>query len=88
MKIRGCDPAPWIGAPEYRHDQPWLADLSTHALIVPAGVGSDVALAQVEARLDWLNLCGEGLVQGIGSTHPAYSATVSAAPLGLAQSDK
>lgn len=86
VTLEQFDPAPWIDAAEAgRPDEagPWRTDVRVQVLVTPGVAGYDAVLSQVEGRLAWLAVRGQGRIQGIGTEQPVYSATLSSSPVGL-----
>lgn len=74
------DPAPWIDVAEAGRPGeagPWRTDMRAQVLVTPGVAGYDAVLSQVEGRLAWLAVRGQGRIQGIGTEQPVYSATLS-----------
>ena len=70
----------WLGPGSARQDLDELTDVTVQVSVAPGQTGYDVALSQVELRLDWLVLHGEGGVQGLGTEQPRYTAVLSSSP--------
>ncbi|MEX5213933.1 MAG: AsmA-like C-terminal domain-containing protein [Nitrospiraceae bacterium] len=60
-----------------------VTDVTSRVSVVSGPAGYDLALSQFELRLGWLSLNGEAVMQGIGSDHPRYAATLSSSPFRL-----
>jgi hypothetical protein len=73
----------WLGPGSARQDLDELTDVTVQVSVAPGQTGYDVALSQVELRLDWLVLHGEGGVQGLGTEQPRYTAVLSSSPFSL-----
>lgn len=73
----------WLGAGAARQDGDELTDVTVQVNVAPGQAGYDIGLSQVEVRLDWLVLHGEGRVQAIGTEQPRYTAVLSSSPVSL-----
>ncbi len=76
--------APWVNpSAALDEDRQWPTDLAVRVLVTPGIAGYDVDISQLQARLDWLIVQGQGRILGVGGDTPAYSATLSASPVAL-----
>jgi len=76
------DLAHWIDAVEGEAGL-GRGDVRARVLVTPGGAGYDADFSQVEGRLEWLAVRGQGRLQGIATERPVYSATLSSSPVGL-----
>lgn len=73
----------WLGSGSARQDLDELTDVTLQVNVAPGQAGYDIGLSQLEWRLDWLVLHGEGNVQGLGTEQPRYTAVLSSSAFRL-----
>ncbi|HSE60612.1 MAG TPA: AsmA-like C-terminal domain-containing protein [Nitrospiraceae bacterium] len=73
----------WLGPGSARQDLDDLTDATVQVNVAPGQAGYDVGLSQLELRLDWLVLQGEGGLQGLGTEQPRYTAVLSSSAFRL-----
>jgi hypothetical protein len=80
LRLDGLEIAPWVD-PVASTGRSWRTDVTAQVLILPGAAGYDLSLSQVEGRLDWLAVRGQGGLRGIGADHPGYAATFAVSPV-------
>lgn len=83
MEMERFEIMPWINPATSEEDRQWPADLGVRVLVTPGMEGYDVDVSQLQVRLDWLIVHGQGRILGIGGETPTYNATLSASPVAL-----
>ncbi len=74
------NPAPWFSPPNGRlpdEEPQGRIDLTAQTVIEPMPAGYSIIVSQMEIRMDWMVVRGQGRLESAGAGAPVFSATVS-----------
>lgn len=80
------NPAPWFNPPNggIPDEEPQgRIDVTAQTVIEPGNAGYTITVPQMETRMDWMVVRGQGRLEGAGAEAPVFSATVSTSPVSV-----